>query len=404
MQKISKREQQDPFFFQLLFWLVFSIAIIFTGKWLDQTAFNLLDTIRTDWLDTFIVYSTEYILWGTIGLMGLIMLYRVWHDEDHTSKLIPVIFSAATAGIMAFILKSIFDIHRPYQAFGVEPLVTALGSSFPSGHAAVSFAMVMPLFRISRWVGAAWTLFAVIIGAGRIYEFLHYPSDILFGMMLGGVVGAFFASEEVHQALRKAWNTSLEFRRQSFHFLAGFFCVFFHWIGLLRWRFILVGLFIGLLLSWLTQQKKIPMIGKFLQMFDRPRDAGFPGRGAFYYLLGVFLCIMLFPYDHEIAYSAILILAVGDSLNHLLADATSWKILFPHIKLPWNTNKSILGVTLGVLAGTIAAQFFIPIPVAFAASTIALLAETIPFRIKNFYIDDNLTVPLIAGGVIWLLL
>jgi undecaprenyl-diphosphatase len=404
IQKTTQIERQDPFLLQLIIWFGFSVVIIFVGKWLDQTIFQYITPFRSAWLDTTMVSLTEYILWGVIGAMGLVMLYRVWKDEEHTSKLVPVIFAAATAGIFAFILKSMFDIPRPYLSFGIQPLVFALGSSFPSGHAAVSFAMVWPLFRISRIVGVLWIFFSLAIGGGRIYEFLHYPSDILFGMMLGGVIGAFFASKEVHQELRTAWSSSLEFRRQSFHFLAGFFCVFFHWIGFLRWRFILVALLGGLCLSLLTQYKKLPMMGKVLQMFDRPRDKNFPGRGAFYYLLAVFLCIILFPRNADIAYSAILILAVGDSLNHLLAQATSWRFLLPHLKVPWNKKKSVLGVLLGIAAGTFAAQFFIPAWIAFVATTLALLAETIHFRIYKYYIDDNLFVPLIAGGVIWFLL
>jgi dolichol kinase len=60
-------------------------------------------------------------------------------------------------------------------------------------------------------------------------------------------------------------------------------------------------------------------------------------------------------------------------------------------------------VAIGITAGTLVAQFFVPIVPAFLASVFAIVGETIPVRFGKFYIDDNIFVPLIAGGVLWVL-
>jgi membrane-associated phospholipid phosphatase len=80
------------------------------------------------------------------------------------------------------------------------PLVSAQGSSFPSGHAAYSTIWVaaavavgwcMPgIGRRSLLIGAALAL-AVVVGLSRIYLRVHYWSDVAAGWGLGaGILGA----------------------------------------------------------------------------------------------------------------------------------------------------------------------------------------------------------------------
>ena len=64
-------------------------------------------------------------------------------------------------------------------------------ASFPSGHTAVSFAAAFAL----RAAGAEKQLWipAMILAAGiafsRLYLYVHWPSDVLGGILLGAVLG-----------------------------------------------------------------------------------------------------------------------------------------------------------------------------------------------------------------------
>ena len=61
--------------------------------------------------------------------------------------------------------------------------------SFPSGHTAASFAAVAALyyFRCRYWY-LAGTL-AVLIAFSRLYLYVHFPTDILAGALLGLMLG-----------------------------------------------------------------------------------------------------------------------------------------------------------------------------------------------------------------------
>lgn len=384
---------------EIWFWFGFGLFLYGLGKILDYSAFLAIETyIRTTHLDTISIVITEHLIWYILALFALITGYRVWKDPDHHSKLIAALFAVICAAISSFTLKSFFGVYRPFLVLDLVPLVDGPSYSFPSAHTALAFALAVPFFRISRWIGTLWMLFALGVGFARVYQNVHFPSDIAGGIFLGGMIGSIFSNPNIKKILTLLWAES-EFRRQTFHFLTGFLCVFAHWAGFLRLREIAILLIIGLGLSLISIHRKIPIINDILRLFDRKRDENFPGRGAYYFLFGVFLVFFLFQgKDLNIAYASILILAVGDSLNHLFDKRPEGRI-----KLSWNKRKNFAGLLIGILGGTFTAHFFVPLAPAIVASTLALLVESVPVRIGKYYIDDNILVPVTAGSVLWML-
>jgi undecaprenyl-diphosphatase len=97
------------------------------------------------------------------------------------------VVAVAVSDWAAYGLKAIFDVERPSMRFpDPKPLVTApLDGSFPSGHAATSFAAATVLtFARPRWAPAFYLL-ALAIGFSRVYVGVHYPLDIVGGAVLG---------------------------------------------------------------------------------------------------------------------------------------------------------------------------------------------------------------------------
>ena len=61
--------------------------------------------------------------------------------------------------------------------------------SFPSGHTLSSFAAATALWFFHRKSGAAALLLALTIGFSRLYASVHYPSDVLAGLVIGVLCG-----------------------------------------------------------------------------------------------------------------------------------------------------------------------------------------------------------------------
>ena len=90
---------------------------------------------------------------------------------------------------------------RPYTMDFYKQLWMTVGQNvesdfcFPSGHTNAAFAAMVPVFILGK-KGWSWLalVFAVLMGISRIYLVVHFPSDVLGGMITGtvaGMIGAF---------------------------------------------------------------------------------------------------------------------------------------------------------------------------------------------------------------------
>ena len=114
----------------------------------------------------------------------------------------------------------------------------------------------------------------------------------------------------------------LEIKRKIWHLMQGLIIVYFLnldnlWLSEYFPNILLFIAVAGLFLSMIAKHAKIPVIHHFLEHFERKKEKEtFPGKGAFFYFVGCFFAV--FYFSRPIASAAILILAYGDSLNHLV--------------------------------------------------------------------------------------
>lgn len=124
-------------------------------------------------------------------LLGLVLLFFKKTRKAGFAVLIALLIGALLTNVL---IKPMVERPRPYmsehalfkewwQAVGAR---TESEFSFPSGHATASFAAMGAFFAFLNkkwsWLGL---VLAVLIGFSRNYIFVHYPSDILGGILVG---------------------------------------------------------------------------------------------------------------------------------------------------------------------------------------------------------------------------
>ena len=119
-------------------------------------------------------------VWIVIALV-FALAWRRW------GVLIVTAAAVALADLAATALKALIDVQRPSTRYlQPKPLVGAPHDhSFPSGHAATSFAAATVLCAFVPRGAPLWILLAAAIAFSRIYVGVHYPLDVVGGAVLG---------------------------------------------------------------------------------------------------------------------------------------------------------------------------------------------------------------------------
>jgi membrane-associated phospholipid phosphatase len=118
----------------------------------------------------------------------IIIFYYLNLKKKREAILIAVV--AVVSLMSIFILKDIFHRHRP-----LSPLIPGVsGYSFPSGHSLSGFTfsgmMIYLIFKsgiqpLMKWIfSILLLLLAIAIGLSRIYLRVHFPSDVLGGLLV----------------------------------------------------------------------------------------------------------------------------------------------------------------------------------------------------------------------------
>ena len=186
--------------------LVFGVSSVLVRASLtsvDESVYRALNQVPPGVAEVLTPLSKLFLPLGilTAALLG------VGFCVIRTRSLWPVVLcggAAVLAWLAAHLAKSIADRPRPYEAVAGAVLrqSPAHGSSYPSSHTTVAFAVVIAAIPYLPRPGVPVALaYAALVGWSRVYLGVHYPLDVLAGMGLGLVVGgaALLVARRVHR-------------------------------------------------------------------------------------------------------------------------------------------------------------------------------------------------------------
>ena len=151
----------------------------------------LQETVRGSLLTPLLVFYTHLgdsgMLW--IAMSVLLLCFKKTRKAGAVSLLALLLSLILTNGI----LKHLVARTRPWLTVeGLVPLIAEHDpNSFPSGHTSASFAAASAWCRTlpRRWMKVAAVVLAAVMASSRLYVGVHFPSDVLAGVLVGLLCG-----------------------------------------------------------------------------------------------------------------------------------------------------------------------------------------------------------------------
>ena len=172
----------------LLYNLQYYIKGVFTLAW----EYAFLDWIQANlaspWLDAVMKFITYLSDGGAIWVAAAIVMLVIPKYRRYGVVLSVVIVSGAV--LNSLVLKPVIGRVRPFVGLeDIMLLITPPGdASFPSGHTLVSVSSAIVILRANKKLGIAALVLASLIAFSRMYLYVHFPTDIIAGVVLAIII------------------------------------------------------------------------------------------------------------------------------------------------------------------------------------------------------------------------
>ena len=173
----------------------------------DAELIKDISFLRNDFLDNFFIVVT--FVSSEIIIFFILTALFLWREHKRR-WIFPLWSSLGISAIVGFVLKVFIQRLRPFQ-LGIVELIPKLQESsysiwnfsFPSFQSMLAFCAIPIIDAQFPKLKKFWISFALLISFSRIYFGVHFVSDIIFGGVIGYLIGTVVVKLEKENSFGK---------------------------------------------------------------------------------------------------------------------------------------------------------------------------------------------------------
>ena len=164
--------------------------------------FFYINSHRNSFLDEIMYQLSSTVIWIPVYLFIIFILYKVYNKKSWIfilSAILMIIISDKVSTFFKYLMKTLRPSHEIYLKSMIHLSKAGPGGlyGYVSSHASNFFALAMFLLILFpskyNWLKIGFLISAILVSYSRIYNGVHYPFDVVRGILLGSAIGLIFA-------------------------------------------------------------------------------------------------------------------------------------------------------------------------------------------------------------------
>ena len=139
-------------------------------------------------MDNLVIFLAKYLIFIVV-----LMVFGAWLQAKVKIRWqlgLSVFLAVIIAIILGRLAAKLYFHPRPFITNGTVPLIAhANDNGFPSDHALVAATLATAVYFYWRKLGITLIVLALLVGLGRVWAGVHWPIDILGGLIIGAFAG-----------------------------------------------------------------------------------------------------------------------------------------------------------------------------------------------------------------------